>query len=373
MLFNLKEESTFIQSCITSQVNTVSILLEQVPSLANTPASDGSYPLMFAVESKFLELIEKLLKCGAEIDAIPNTGPFKGVTALWCAFYWKKWEAAKWLLEAGAGNLDVSPIEGKDRGKTVLWLAAANKQWDLVELLLMKGVKNLNAGPAEGVNRGKTVMWLLAANKQWNLFVLLLKKGAGNLDTCPVEGQDRGLTILWMAADWYRWDIVKLVLEAGVDNVDASPAEGAYRGSTALWMAAATQRWDMIKCLLDAGARYDVKPEEGPEQDKTVLWWVLEYGNHAILHILLTKGNSEKTILELSKSLTPEHQKKLYDVLGEVLEKTLPRMTLVETFEEMPAKTLSFSPKANKLDEISSDISLTAQLIIDQPERKFTV
>lgn len=291
MPFDIKQESEFIQACANNQTETVSALLKANHSLANAPASNGSYPLMFAAEQGFVQLTDMLLKYGAEIDATPKAGAaLEGCTALLCAAIQSEWDIFEHLLARGAGNLDASC-----HGVTVLWSAAATKQrgWYLFHELLMRGAGNLDASPTEGKDRGKTILWFAAIDRQWGLVDELLKRGANNLDASPAEGKDRGITILWNAVANHQWGLVNELLKRGAGNLDTSPAEGVHQGITALWLAASEQQWGLVKALLKReGVNLDAIPTAMVMQQGTTLLWTIIKRHDETFRLLLNKGAS---------------------------------------------------------------------------------
>ena len=133
--FNLKEESEFIQASAAGDISLLSTLFEKDPALVNTPALNGSYPLMFAAEAGKAEAVGWLIAKGSTIDAENEIG----ITALWYAAYNKHWDIAQMLLQAGAKKIDATLEEGRYKGLTALWFAAAKDQWDMVRKLLQAG------------------------------------------------------------------------------------------------------------------------------------------------------------------------------------------------------------------------------------------
>ncbi|HEV2524157.1 MAG TPA: ankyrin repeat domain-containing protein [Gammaproteobacteria bacterium] len=224
MPFDIKTESEFIQACVDNKIEVVEKLLKQDPTLVNTPASNGSYPLMFVAQNGNLPLTDLLLKLGAKIDegikvAFQLQTLLSGTTPLWLAACNKHWEVVELLLNAGASNLDASPIQGPERGITVLWFASFHKQWGVVKLLLGKEIRNLEPSPSTpAVDQGITPLWIASAYKQWEVVKLLLEKGVHNhLDVSPIEeGENKNRTPLFWTFLARNDEIFRLLLNKGI-------------------------------------------------------------------------------------------------------------------------------------------------------------
>jgi ankyrin repeat protein len=215
MPFDIKQESEFIQICADGRTKEALDFLQKDPSLANIAASNGAYPLMFAAQGGSVEVIDAILGCKADINAIA-TGDELGYTALFYAAWYEQWAALKYLIIRGATNPNASQPEGANRGITVLWLAAYYGQWDVVGEFLNRGDANPNACPAEGPCRGETVLWLAAFKNQRPLVKKLLEQGvAVNPDASPAEGRHQGKTAVWFAIKHCDDDIFRLLLNKG--------------------------------------------------------------------------------------------------------------------------------------------------------------
>ena len=80
------------------------------------------------------------------IDALVESGPYKGVTALWIAARDGQWEVVRALLRRGARRLDVAPETGNVAGVTTMVLAARAKQYGVVSALLELGGRKIHTG-----------------------------------------------------------------------------------------------------------------------------------------------------------------------------------------------------------------------------------
>lgn len=71
MPFDINTESEFIQACADNNIPVVETLLKDTPTLVNTPASNGSYPLMFAYEKARRQLLHyKIVNRKANVQSL---------------------------------------------------------------------------------------------------------------------------------------------------------------------------------------------------------------------------------------------------------------------------------------------------------------
>ena len=113
-------------------LDTVRKLVGGDRALVNAFAADGFYPLGLAAFFGHREIVEFLLKNGADVKTAARNA--QKVTALHGAVARRDVEIAKMLLEAGA-----DPNARQERGFVPLHDAAANGNAALVELLLQHG------------------------------------------------------------------------------------------------------------------------------------------------------------------------------------------------------------------------------------------
>ena len=296
--FNLKEESEFIQACVEGDVDKLQVLFDKNPGLVNVPASNGSFPLMFAAEQGHVSAVQWLLDHGALKDnTVAEDGLYPGATALLFAGSNDKWEVVSTLLKADVKCLDYITKSGVNKGCTVLLYAAIKQEWDIVLELLKKGAKNLDSTLEVGPNAGLTALFLASLFRRWDIVSELLNKGAKNLDTVLGEIPECaeyehnlciGTTILLQAARFEQWEIVLSLIEKGVKNLDAVTIK---YGLPALYCATQHDRGDIALALLKAGAKnLDATSQAYPSI--TALYHAAERGNVKLVQTLLAHGAS---------------------------------------------------------------------------------
>lgn len=192
-----------------------------------------------------LDVIEILLRHGADVNAIPAEGPLIGWTALFAAVFNHDVAAGRLLLDHGADANVIAP-QGLFSGLTLLLFAMHEQDSEDVELL-----------------------------------DLLLQYGADANATYPEETGlflfvHEGWTALIKAA--YKNDIktVALLLHYGAD-VNFIVPEGSYKGDSVLVLAEAHKNQEMIELLLQAGAT----PLE-PHQQAEVTRFQKEFARDAL-------------------------------------------------------------------------------------------
>jgi len=213
-----------------------------------TKASDpGTTPLLRAAYQDNLDLVDKLLRAGADPRA-PNQ---LGVTALSLACTNANVAMVERLLNAGADAN--APLPG---GETPLMTCARTGRIGAVRALLVHGA-NVNAKESR---HGQTAVMWAAAEGHVEVLQALIEAGADF--KMPLSS---GFTPLLFAVREGRIDAVKTLLKAGADVNDAVkvravprlPEEGAAplrAGMTPLSMAVANAPFELAAELLKAGA-----------------------------------------------------------------------------------------------------------------------
>jgi ankyrin repeat protein len=221
-------------------------------------------PLMVAASRGNVEFVDLLLAHHASANAKCK---YNGITPLFLAAQYDRFEVAKRLLDAGA-DVDAAT----DSGRTPLFMAAEAGYSDLVQLFL-----DHRAKVDQKLETGETALLAASANGNKDIVKMLLTAGADARASGP-----RG-TCLTYAAQVASVDCVKLLLEHGAD-----PNKKAERGSTPLMTAAginSPEALEIVRLLVAAGAdpklraapgllaptAFDIAAERGTEKTVQLL------------------------------------------------------------------------------------------------------
>ena len=179
----------------------------------NAQDDEGKTALTTALREPDSEVIELLLKAGANINAVA----FNGCPAL------------KFILDVLYYREDTNQIHDEERTKA---LAVMN-------MLIEYGV-DVNAQD----NKGKTALTTALQESDYEVIELLLKAGA-NANKANKDGR----TSLMLESLYHDKAIIKMLIEYGADV----NAQDNY-GTNALMLAASTPDLEITKMLLKAGA-----------------------------------------------------------------------------------------------------------------------
>ncbi|KAG9347359.1 hypothetical protein JZ751_004926 [Albula glossodonta] len=256
-------------------------------------SDNGQTPLMLASEQGSLEIVQELIRRGANV----NLDDVDCWTALISASKEGHVEVVKELLDSSAY------IEHRDMGGwTALMWAAYKGRVEVATVLLEKGANPNTTGQQYSVY---PIIWA-AGRGHAEIVHLLLQHGA------KVNCSDKyGTTPLIWAARKGHYDCVMHLLENGAD-VDQEGAnsmtalivavKGGFTevvkellkrnpnvnmtdkdGNTALMIAAKEGHTEIVQDLLDAGTYVNI-----PDRDnKTALYWAVEKGNATMVRDIL--------------------------------------------------------------------------------------
>ncbi|MEQ1757646.1 MAG: ankyrin repeat domain-containing protein [Vicinamibacterales bacterium] len=211
----------------------------------NTPASDGSTALLWAVYNSDIEMVRSLIAAGAKVDAANRYG----MTPLLQASRTGDMPIMEALLKAGAS----SKLTHED-GETPLMAAARAGRVDAVRLLLARGA---DVNGTDALQDQTPLMWA-AGEGHAEVVSALLEAGAKpNLQArktaltvrSHADHPSGGFTALMWAARNGHEDTVRTLAKAGAD-LNAKNGDNA----SATIIAIANDRLDMANLLLDLGA-----------------------------------------------------------------------------------------------------------------------
>lgn len=193
------------------------LLLFKGEATVNTANDYGATALYVAAASADADLIERLLRAGAD----PNAGLLSGESPLMVASNRGRLDAAKLLLEYGA-DPNVKEMSG---GQTALMWAAAEQHPEVVDLLI-KHKADVNALSVTGSTP------LMFAARQGNAFIAdqLINAGARVNDGMTKSG----LTPLMIASIGGFEGLARILLDHGAnaDAIDTSGASVLHHGVT---------------------------------------------------------------------------------------------------------------------------------------------
>jgi ankyrin repeat protein len=257
--------------------------------------------LKAAAEGK-LELVEKLLENGANINARRADGSTPLISALYCSHP----KCSKLLIEKGSDinakdNVDWTPLlnaidsnltevaliliekgadinaQSKD-GKTPLLIARQKKNKEIISRLLENEAEEppkpeLEPHEQESLNNR---LYQTVSNGPLEVAKSLLEEGAN-----PNAKYESGTTLLLRSIEHRQLDIAKLLIEKGADvNVEFSDAV------TPLMIFLNQNRPDLAKVAVDHGA--DVNAHD--KYNFTPLTYALQFSTTEIADYLIQKG-----------------------------------------------------------------------------------
>ncbi len=158
---------TVFEACAVGELPRVTALVEQQPGLVNAYAPDGFQPLGLAAFFGHGDVVEFLLKNGAEVNS-PSRNKMR-VMPLHSAIANKRIDIVKRLLDHGA---DVNTPQADDF--TPLHEAAQNGMLEVTQWLLERGA-NVNARLSSS---GKTPLALAIEHEHKEVAELLKERGA---------------------------------------------------------------------------------------------------------------------------------------------------------------------------------------------------
>ena len=217
----LNHKNALLQSAIKSGDYNLVHLLEQCKADPNTTDNYGFTPLYEASKNGYIEIIELLIRYGAQPNQDSLTldknlhyiGPgfeIDNMTPLHCAVKHGLLETAEVLISHGASvNVQSNQEEVVDVNcvpSTPLISAVENKAYEMVELLIKNGAE-INAKPIED---DWTALQYAVDNQDTRMKELLIKYGA---DVNMINDDDDGDDENFEDDDEYNVDNLKDVLQ----------------------------------------------------------------------------------------------------------------------------------------------------------------
>jgi len=267
------------------------IALELIKAGADTRGYCGNQALILAAEGGYLQIVQALIKAGANVNAQND----QGYTALMRT---DNLLIAQILIKAGA-NVNAKNTED-EAGDTVLIQAAAYGDHQIVKTLIKAGA-NVNAKNNYGetalvlaknslvvqtlIQAGaydNTALMNAARSNNLEMVQMLIKAGA-NVNT---RDQDDLTVLMHAAVTNSPMVIIQALIQAGAD-INAI----TNKGDTALMFAARFGHLAPVKELIKAGAHVNIKNCCG--QTPLILatdWLNSAQNNHEVVQTLINAG-----------------------------------------------------------------------------------
>lgn len=247
-----EDQNSIVDAAKAQDLSSLRILLDSGEN-ANSPDSDGSIALHWAVHSDSLEMTRLLIRAGSDVNAKNRYE----VAALSLAANNGNPDMVKMLLEAGAFANTVMA-----ENESVLMTASRTGVREVVSLLIEAGA-NVNARESW---RGQTALMWAAAEGNLEVLELLVSEGA------EISARsDKGFTPLLFAAREGETKIVQSLIASGALANEALPAReavvtengmssAAQTGMTPLLLAIGSAHFETAALLLELGADPNAAP-----------------------------------------------------------------------------------------------------------------
>ncbi len=250
---------------VSGDIETVTRLLDEDPSLIELPDGDGSLPLHTAAYYGDLDMTRLLIERGAEIDAGDNDNS----TPLISAALRGHLEIARLLVEQGA-----SVSHHDNYGNSPMMSAARSGNVELIAYLIEKG-----GSIEEQTEHGSTLLHLAVVRGHPEMTRYLLEQGIDvNISPDPV----RAPMPIIRAFNFGNTEIARILLEFGADIDYADP----NYGYSFLHMAAIRGDSAMARIFLDFGADVSKLDKTG----KPPLYYAVRYSNPTVAALLRGQG-----------------------------------------------------------------------------------
>ncbi|PKL17062.1 MAG: hypothetical protein CVV49_13220 [Spirochaetae bacterium HGW-Spirochaetae-5] len=242
-------------------------------------------PLMMAVNANKIAMVNYLLDCGANIEAVDTVGSNSLLIASNALFY----DIALTLLKRGANVNAFTPTNGANALMNVINFARKDQEKEsirMMNLFIDNGI-NINFQGAQGDTALMYASGWGVVTKNPERARILLDKGA------KVNLQNKkGETALMMAAYRGHVETAKLLIDRGA-NLELKDANGrtALMTASAATIDLKSNNGDfpvLVKLLLDKGANINAKDKN----NSTALSLATKNGHKKIVAVLTAKGGT---------------------------------------------------------------------------------
>ncbi|XP_028639992.1 ankyrin repeat domain-containing protein 55 isoform X1 [Grammomys surdaster] len=358
------------QAASNGDVNSLTALIREDPSILECCDSEGCTPLMHAVSGRQVDTVKLLLKMGANI----NTQDACGRTSLCLATYLGWLEGCVSLLRNGAKH-NIPDKNGR------LPLHAATAEPDvrlLIVLLQQSSLSEINHQDTEGMT---PLHWAAFHNRPQHT-QMLLKKGAdptlvdkdfktalhwavqsGNRILCSIilshrQGpsiinydDESGKTCVHIAAASGFGDIIKDLAKVPECNLQALDVDDR----TPLHWAAAAGKAECVQSLLNLGMDSNLRDIN----ESTPLAYALYCGHTACVRLLSREGRAEPARPLPPQNSQPQKKEGRFSVLNQIFGKNKKEEKEAHQKDQSRAR-----PKEEDTSEVN-DIIATFDSVVD--------
>lgn len=358
------------QAASNGDVNSLTSVIREDPSILECCDSEGCTPLMHAVSGRQVDTVKLLLKMGANI----NTQDAYGRTSLCLATYLGWLEGCVSLLRNGAKH-NIPDKNGR------LPLHAATAEPDvrlLIVLLQQSSLSEINHQDTEGMT---PLHWAAFHNRPQHT-QMLLKKGAdptlvdkdfktalhwavqsGNRILCSIilshrQGpsiinydDESGKTCVHIAAASGFGDIINDLAKVPECNLQALDVDDR----TPLHWAAASGKAECVQSLLDLGMDSNLRDIN----ESTPLAYALYCGHTACVRLLSREGRAEPARPLPSQNSQPQKKEGRFSMLNQIFCKNKKEEQKAHQKDQSRAR-----PKEEETSEVN-DIIATFDSVVD--------
>ncbi|CAF1008766.1 unnamed protein product [Rotaria sp. Silwood1] len=287
---NITGQTALFMATLKDRVDVVKVLIEKGAQV-NVKNRYGVSPLLLCAESGNRELVQALVKAGADVNITPQgelaeENFLAGQTPLFGAAKKGHVEICEYLIENGA-NVNAITMTGA----TPLYTATEEGHLDVVILLIRYGA-DVNQSPKGQVARdlhieNQTPLLIACMRNHESIIRYLIESGGANVNVTSERGSSPFLAIcqhnnvelarllirhgakhdveaknlydgkingLIVAAESGSFDILRLLVDAGLDVNYKIAGKGETAGRTPLFCACAKGFQDIVEYLIDHGA-----------------------------------------------------------------------------------------------------------------------
>lgn len=293
-------------ACLNGKIQVLKWLVEELKAPLDFCDELQRTPIFAASWLGDLEIVKYLVSKQVDLNVVNHDAQ----TPLMVAFYQRKLDVVKCLIESGKADLNV----GDKLGQTLLFWACLQNSLDVVKLLVehgcdlnlanMKGITGLwiscNAEHSEIVkylisipkcdtnkvnNEGNSPLWILSSKNNLELVKYLVENNSTGTSVDLNCSNNLGQTPLFISCFRGNLEIVKYLISKGAhknksDNQNQSP----------LFIACKENHLEIVQFLISNGADVN-KPNN---QGATLLFCAVNWNQIEIAKFLLEKTHIDK-------------------------------------------------------------------------------